>query len=251
MGIDLTFQIEHGHFLLRQLGPENIRVFQCQIEGQGHQGDSDAADKPGVLIPLQRGDGELNQQSGTNDGFFLFVNALPVFQHQAGTQHQIEGHSRIAHEHIGAGGVIANGGLGVLHGQQQTAQNASHQKEPAGQIQPAGFSGLLSHKDGDILIEEENHQHHTADKQTVHDAVKQSGHGVQMVDGIDRDAIQNQMNQHCHQQGGKGFVQQTVLFLCGKVKIGDKGHHQKKSNFSPKHIGHLLKFIILVCPLGG
>ena len=193
-----------------------------------------------MLIPLQGGDDDFNQQGGANDGFLLFVHALPVFQHQAGAQHQIKGHSRIAHEHIGPRGIISYGCLGVVHGQQKAAKDTSHQKDPAGQIQPAGFSGLLRHQNGDILIEEKNHQHHTADKETVYDAVKQLGYSVQMVDGIDRDAIQNKVDQHCYQQGGKGFVQQTVLLLCGKVKIGDKGHHQKKSNFSPKHICHLL-----------
>ena len=62
MGVDLTFQVQHGHLLLRQLRPENIGIFQRQIEGQRHQSNAHAADEPGVVQPLHGADCDLNEQ---------------------------------------------------------------------------------------------------------------------------------------------------------------------------------------------
>ena len=52
MGIHLAFQVQHGHLLLRQLRPEDVRAFQRQVKRQRHQGDAHAADEPGVAQPL-------------------------------------------------------------------------------------------------------------------------------------------------------------------------------------------------------
>ena len=171
VGVDLAFQVEHGHLLLRQLCPENIRVFQRQIEGQRHQCDTHAADKPGVVQTLQNTNNKFNGQRDPDNGLFLLVDLTPIDGQQSGAQQQIEGDAPIGHQHVGAGGIVPRWGHCVGDRQQKIAQLRHGQKDSGRPVQPPGLSGLLLHQNGDILIKQIDHQHHAAQKQSVNSIV--------------------------------------------------------------------------------
>ena len=167
---------------------------------------------------------------------FLFcVDLPPVGRQQPGAQQQIERHAAVGHQHVRSGGVVALRGDRVGDGQQEITKLRRRQKDPRQSVQPPGLPGFLLHQNGDILIEQVDHQHHAAQKQPVNSVVHKPLHGVQTVHRKDGHAIQHQMNQHRDQQHGKGSVQRRPLLVGGKIHAGHKGHHQKQRDFHPQH----------------
>ena len=111
--------------------------------------------------------------------------------------------------------------------QQHRAKLRRRQINLCGQVQPSGFSGLLLHQNGDVLIEQVDDQHHGADKEPVQQVVPNQRHRIQVIDGVDGGSVEGQVDQHGDQKEGKGFVQCGVLPPGGEVDEGHKGQNQK------------------------
>ena len=119
MGIDLAFQVQHGHPLLCQFASQNGGVFQRQVEGHGHQGQAHAADEPGGIDGLQNRHPQLNGQRKSNDPPFLGVQILPVSQQRYHAENQIVDHAQVTHNNMDSVGVVPLRRLGVVDRQQQ------------------------------------------------------------------------------------------------------------------------------------
>ena len=213
MGVDLAFQVQHGHFLLRQFAAQNGGILQRQIEGHGHEGQSHAADEPGGVDGLQNRHAQLDGQGKGDDAPLLPVQLLPVAQKQHYTQNQIIQDTQVTHHHMDAVGIVALWGLGVVDGKQQVACQGKQQKDLRRPIQPPGPGCLLLRQNGNILIEQEYRQYHRADEGPVELVVEQHRHRVQMVHRIDRGGIEQQMDLQNDQQQGKGLVQSGISAL--------------------------------------
>ena len=225
MGVDLTFQVQHGHLLLRQLRAQRLRVFQGQVEGQSHQGAAHTADEPGVMQPLQSADDKFNGKRDPDDGFFLLVDLPPVDSQKPGAEQEIKGHSSIRDQHIRPGGIVSLRCHRVGNRQQEIAQLRHSQKEPGRAVQPPGFSRFLLHQYGDILIKQINDQYHAAQEQPVNGVVHKPRYGLQMIHCADGDAVQHQIHQHAYQQCRKSPMQRRMLFLGREVNVGHKSDH--------------------------
>ena len=188
-----------------------------------------------MVQALEGADGELDQQRRADGEALLAVDLLPVGDQQSGAQQQVEGHAAVAHVGLHAGGVVALRRDGVAHRQHQGCQLRRAQEALGRQAEAAGRAGLLLHQNGDVLVEEVHHQQHGGDKGTVQQAVDQGRHGVQMVHGVQRGAVENQVHQHRQQQDGEGLVQGRALTPGGKVDVGHEGQDQEQRDLHAQH----------------
>ena len=141
---------------------------------------------------------------------------------------------------MNAVGVIASGGHSVVHRQKHISNFRHHEIKSGQGVQLPGPAGFLLHQNGDVLIEQVENQDHGADEQPVEHIVQKDRHRIQMVDSINRDPVKNQMQQHHHQQHGKGMVELGEFLFRGKIGISHKPDHQKQSDFHSEHCASLL-----------
>ena len=181
VGVHLAFEVEHGHLLLHQLRAEDVRILQRQVEGEGHEGDARAADEPGGVEALQRADTELNEHRRADGAALPAVQLAPVLPEEQNAEEKVEAHAHIADVGVDAVGVVALGRHGVVDGEEQRPQLRQDQEGPGGPVQPPGLAAGLRHQDGDVLVEEVDHQHHGADEEAVQGVVPEAGDGIQMV----------------------------------------------------------------------
>ena len=210
-------------------------VFQRQIERQRHQRNAHAADEPGVVQSLQNADDEFDGEGNADDELLLPVDPPPMDGQQPCAQQQIECDAPVGHQHVRPGGIVALRSHCVGDRQQEIAQLRRRQKDSGQPVQPPGLAGLLFHQNGDVLVKQIDHQHHTAQKQPVNGIVQKPRHGLQMMHRVDRDAVQRQMDQHNDQQHGKRPVQRRALSPGGKIDAGDKGQNHEKRDLHSQH----------------
>ena len=236
MGVDLAFQVQHGHFLLHQLPPEDFRVLQRQVEGQSHQGHAHAADKPGGVEGLQQAHQNLNGQGAADGDPLPGVELLPAAKQNPGAHQQVEGHRPIAaHHHMDAVGVVSLGRDGIVNREQGCPQLRHSQKDHRRPFKGSALPCLLLHQNGDVLVEQIHHQHHTADEDPVQPIVDKPRNRVQVVDGVHRGAVEDQVDKQHGEKCPEGAVQGRKPPLRREIDIGHKGKHQKQGNLHPKH----------------
>ena len=228
VGVHLAFEVEHGHLLLHQLRAEDVRILQRQVEGEGHEGDARAADEPGGVEALQRADTELNEHRRADGAALPAVQLAPVLPEEQNAEEKVEAHAHIADVGVDAVGVVALGRHGVVDGEEQRPQLRQDQEGPGGPVQPPGLAAGLRHQDGDVLVEEVDHQHHGADEEAVQGVVPEAGDGIQMVHGIEGGGVEEKVHQHRSQQHREGPVQGGMPPSGGVVDGGHEGHYQEK-----------------------
>ena len=178
IGVEYTVDPLLNVLLLHQLRAEDVRILQRQVEGEGHEGDARAADEPGGVEALQRADTELNEHRRADGAALPAVQLAPVLPEEQNAEEKVEAHAHIADVGVDAVGVVALGRHGVVDGEEQRPQLRQDQEGPGGPVQPPGLAAGLRHQDGDVLVEEVDHQHHGADEEAVQGVVPEAGDGI-------------------------------------------------------------------------
>lgn len=87
----------------------------------------------------------------------------------------------------------------IMNRQQQDAQLCYYKKDLRRHVKLARLSRFFLHKNGNVLIEQIHDHHHCADKEPVQGIVQQLRNHIQMVHGVDRSSIKDQMDQRYDQ----------------------------------------------------
>ena len=74
-------------------------------------------------------------------------------------------------------------------------------------MEPPGLAGLLLDEDGYVLVEQIQNEDHRADEEAVQRVVQKARHGVEMVDGVYRQRVKDEVNQCRNEQHGESPVQ--------------------------------------------
>ena len=169
--IDLTFQIQHGHFLLDQFCTQFIRVFQNQIESHCDKSDSHAADQPRRMQPLNDTYDDFYQQSccygtaGNQTDLFM----MP-YQHPD-AQGDIECNTDIAQVGMNSIRIVSLRSHCIVNWKGKNSGFKEDQKESCDMIQECQFSRVFLNQVGHILVEQIFHDDQSTDKQPVYRVV--------------------------------------------------------------------------------
>ena len=95
----------------------------------------------------------------------------------------------------------------VVHGQKQRAKLRGAKIELRRKVEPTVLAGLLLDEDGYVLVEQIQNEDHSADEEAVQRVVQKARHGVEMVDGVYRQRVKDEVNQRRNEQHGESPVQ--------------------------------------------
>ena len=109
------------------------------------------------------------------------------------------------------------------------------------------LAGLLLDEDGYVLVEQIQNEDHSADEEAVQRVVQKARHGVEMVDGVYRQRVKDEVNQRRDEQHGEGPVQWRAFPLGGEIHIRDQSQNQKQRYFHSQHFRHLVSMTNYGC----